>query len=85
MKYLTLINLVYGLFSLVNLILTSVLFGVLADEGIKFTNFSKSYFLGIELNFYYLSLYVFILLILTIFVLIINCINWILIQKNAKY
>ena len=81
MKYLTLINLVYGLFSLLNLVLTFVLFGVLADEGVKFANFSKSYFLGIELNFSYLNAYSFILLILTIFVLILNFIKLILRQK----
>jgi len=47
-------------------VLLFVFFGILADENVKFENFTKSYFLGLEFNYGFLNYFLAFVFLLTI-------------------
>ena len=46
-------------------LLTLVFFGILADENVNFEKFYQSYFLGFELNYYFLNYFALALFVFT--------------------
>lgn len=67
-----LINSIFCLVSILNLVLVFVFNGILADEGVNVNNFAKAYFLGFEFSFYLLNIFQLFLFVFSIFLLVLN-------------